>query len=166
MRDHAEDLALAVSQFGKEMRGWHRTHASEELDKARCDGWTEDGFSMCDSVNCAQDLRFVCALQEVAACPGAHCRKDRVVVFQHGQRDDADPWLCPQNLACGLNAVHFRHVQVHKDDIRIKLKRPADGLCPISGLADNTDCWLGGKQCAQTATHQWVIVHEQYANDL
>jgi hypothetical protein len=74
--------------------------------------------------------------------------------------------LRPQDLACGLDAVGLSHVQIHEDDIRFEFERSADRLCPISRLADDTDRWLRGKQCAQATTHQWVVVHEQHANDL
>jgi hypothetical protein len=51
-------------------------------------------------------------------------------------------------------------VQVHEDDIWLKVKRLADGLCSIGCLSDNSDCRLGRKQRAQTAAYEGMIVHE------
>src|SRR5258708_3332689 len=115
-----ENLALAISQFGKEVRQDGRARSGEKVDQVLGDGWTEDGFAAAYSPDGSEDLVLVGILEDVSARTGTQGCEDGMVVLEHGDDQDADVRADRQDAPCGLNTADPWHLQVHQDHFWLK----------------------------------------------
>ena len=67
--DQAENLAFAVGEFGEDLWQQCRLGSGKEVDQSLGNGWAEDGFTLANGPDCAQDLVLVCIFQDVASSP-------------------------------------------------------------------------------------------------
>ncbi len=111
----------------------------------------------------AQHLLLIRPLEHIAACTGPHRRKDRVVVLEHGDDDDADVRAGRHDAPRGLDAVDARHLDVHQHHIGLQGRGLVDGILARGRLTHHLGIGHGGQQRAQAFAKQGVIVGNQDA---
>ena len=74
------------------------------------DGSAEEGLAVADRAEGPADLPAVGALQQVTAGAGSHGGEDRLVVFEHGQHQDADVRAGLSEQPGGLDTVETGHM--------------------------------------------------------
>src|SRR2546427_2680862 len=80
-----------------------------------------------------------------------NCEEDNL----RGRGDLAD-------LVRRLDAVHSRHIDIEKNDIRLQLPNPLDGLCSVRRLPANVKPMPFEKRTDGGPRHS-IIVYHQYA---
>ena len=66
------------------------------------------------------------------------------------------------NLLRRLDAVQFRHRDIHHDDVGMQLVHEPHRLPPIGGRPYDLESGLRLQQHAQTVTHHGVIIREHH----
>src|SRR5512133_2142451 len=70
------------------------------------------------------------------------------------------------NLAGRLDAIHFRHQQIHQDDIRLELFGQADGFQAVLCLSDDFDVIRLRQECFDASPDDGMIVYDQNPDDM
>ena len=107
-------------------------------------------------------------LQQKAARPGAQSIVNVLVHVEGGEHEH--PGFCEQrvarNGAGGLDAVHFRHADVHEYHVGPKALRLLYRIGPVSGLADDLDALVGAENGLEAAAHEILVVHDEHADGI
>ena len=103
-------------------------------------------------------------LEQVALRPGLQRAGD--VLARRVDRKDNDPRAGARrvNLPRGLDAVQFRHGNIHHDHVRASLLHPAHRLPPVGGIAHDGDVALRLEQGAQPVADHGVVVGHKNAD--
>jgi hypothetical protein len=64
----------------------------------------------------------------------------------------------------GFQAVHLRHSNVQHNNVGLNFFRFADCLDSVGNVASHFDVGVGTKQCANTASHGFMIIDDEYPN--
>src|SRR3989442_1349040 len=92
LSNQTKHFTLALTQLWKRMWRCARTRHSEELHHATRDSGTEDGLTVSNRPDCAQNLLFVRVLQHIASGTGAHRREYRIIVVEHRDHQYGGAW--------------------------------------------------------------------------
>jgi hypothetical protein len=103
-------------------------------------------------------------LEQEPAGPGGQRAVDVLVEVEGRQHDDpaAGAGLLGQDPPGGLEAVHFRHPDVHQHDVRTVFERSGDGLGAVGGLGDNGDPGIA-QDHAEAGADQVLVVGNENA---
>ena len=63
-----------------------------------------------------------------------------------------------------LDAIEYRHPDVHQQHVRPVPGRQLHGFVAVSGLANYGQVFLGVKQCREARPHQNLVVRKADAN--
>ena len=154
------NLALAVRELGEDRRevgllGHRRTrsqgdrplqhlalqHAAPRHHRAQRRGHPR--HVLFDEVACSAQRK------------GAH---DVLVVGEGGEKDHARRSRGGEDLLGGGKAVHPRHLDVEKNDVRCGFGRQAHGVCPIRPTACDLDVGLCVQHNLERLHHHGVVV--------
>lgn len=83
----------------------------------------------------------------------------------HAEGEDADVGGDLTNAACGLDAVEFRHGDVHDDHVGLEFLRFLNGLVAVGSFADDLHVGMGGEDHAKSVADDGVVVGEQDLRD-
>ncbi len=100
------------------------------------------------------------ALEQVAARTGADRAEDGVVVLVHGEHQDPQPRVAADEEPGRLDAVELRHLDVHHDDIRLRLPDHVQRLAAVGGRADDLDAVERAEQCGEAVADDLVVVDD------
>jgi hypothetical protein len=70
------------------------------------------------------------------------------------------------DLARGTDAIHFRHGDVHKDDVWLFLAAKPDGLLAIVGHANHLNAGQHVHESGDTLGEKPLVVHNRHADDI
>jgi len=121
LRHQVEDLALALGQLGEGLGGQRWPGHGEETRQTLGNRRAEESFAAHGSPDGTQYLGLIGAFQDIPTRSGPHRGKDRIVVFEHRQDDDADIWIGVENPLRSLDAVQARHLNIHQDYVGLEL---------------------------------------------
>ena len=94
---------------------------------------------------------------------GAEHRFLDVAFVLDGQPDDHDVRMGGEDLACRLNAVDFRHIDVHHHHVRFEGRRERDRGLSIAGFSDHVEIFIAVQYTAQSLPYHRVVIDEQHA---
>lgn len=160
LRDETEDFALTLSQFGEEFDRFNRLEPGKVPHHALGDGCAKDHAASAHRLNRAQDLGFERALEQIAARAGAHRREHRVVVFEHGEHEDANVRAGREDAPCGVNPIHSRHVNIHQDDVRLYSGGKADSILAGGGITDQREIINALRYLNRTGCQWRMLPHD------
>src|SRR5690348_5320931 len=78
------------------------------------------------------------------------------------QEDDLRPAQRVEDFGCGLDSIHARHIDVHKDDIRLQQSGFFDGFFAVAGFAANSKGMVVEKS-PDGIPDQRVVVDYEYS---
>jgi hypothetical protein len=90
-----------------------------------------------------------------------------VLIFLVAREDD-DRGLRQKSLdlARGADTVHFRHGDVHQDDIRLFLAAERDGLLAVVGYTHHLNAGQHVYEAGDTLGEEPLVVHYRHADDI
>ena len=63
-----------------------------------------------------------------------------------------------------IDAVHFRHLQVHQRDIRVVRSELLNGIASVGCLAHQNHIGLNAYQTGDSLPHDWMVVNRKNSN--
>jgi len=109
------------------------------LDHGRRDVGGEEGTATRGPADRVDDLVALGILEDVARCPGHQHLAHGALLFEPRERHDLERRMQGLQPACGLDAVHLRHADIHQHDIWRQLVDELDRLDAAGRLADDLD---------------------------
>ncbi len=85
------------------------------------------------------------------------------VAVLRGRAEEDNPGLRSQtpDPACGLEAAHARHRDVHEDDVGVELNRLGDCLVRRARLGDHSEARLQLQAFGQCLSHQGMVIYDE-----
>src|SRR5260370_10489579 len=164
LRYQCQQFRLSFAQFwkhpGRDGCPGRREEAEDTFGNARA----EDGLPAGHCPDCPQDLGLVRALEDVATRSRAHGGKDRFIVFEHGDHQDADVWAGRHNLSCGRDAIDARHLDVHQDHIGLQGLRLCNGLGSGGGLPNHLGLAYRIQEAMHALAKEWMLVCNEHTD--
>ena len=121
-------------------------------------------FPGMNRANCPEELLVQQAFQEIRASPDFHGAQDLDIAAISGQHNDAGLEKFAANGNQRIQAIHFRHLQVHQSDVRAVRPELLNRFPAIGGLRNQAHVRLGGQKRGDAATEQGMIVDRQNPN--
>jgi hypothetical protein len=85
-----------------------------------------------------------------------------LAVFVHRQHDDARAGQRDVNLPGGINAVQFRHGDIHQNQVGFKLLDHFDGIAAVGGFAYHIQIGGGLQQRTDSGSHQGMVFNDKH----
>jgi hypothetical protein len=118
--DELQDFALAFCEGWEDFFRQRGYLCCEEIDQARGYGWAEDRFAIPDCLNGAQNIFLFRVFEDVSTGTGPHCSKNRTIILEHRNDQNANMQRVVQNSARRFDAVDVWHINIHQDHIGMK----------------------------------------------
>jgi hypothetical protein len=115
-RDAVEDGPFALGEL-RERGAAGRRWRGKERAEPRGQRGAEDGLAGVCRPDRGQDGGAVRALDEIADRAGGDRGEDHVVVLEHGEHQHRRLRMLADDLPGGVDAVEFRHLQVHQHHV-------------------------------------------------
>ena len=107
---------------------------------------------------------FQRTFEQVAASPCPHGCEHRVIVLQHGQRQDGDVRTVLDDPSRRLDTVESRHADVHQHDIWLDSPSAGDRLVTGSHLPGHLEEARGTQQSSQTIAEPRIVFRDQHSD--
>src|SRR5450755_4970138 len=86
------------------------------------------------------------------------------VAYIGRQHNDLRIWKLPANRNERIDAVHFRHLQIHQRDIGTVRPELLNGLATVGRLAYQNHVGLNANQSGDPLAHNWMVVNRKNSN--
>jgi len=103
-------------------------------------------------------------LEQEAGRAGVERGKQLTVGSVAGQYENPRLGMVVENPADRFHSVHFRHHQIHEDDVGCMTSDGCDGLVAVGGLRDDLELGIRAEQHVEPVTDDRVIVDDQDAD--
>ena len=133
------------------------------LDHRRRDVGREERAAARSTADRVDDLVALGILEDVARGPGHQHLAHGALLLEPGQRHDLERGMLGLQPACGLDAVHLRHADVHQHDVGRQLVHEPDRLDAAGRFADDLEV-LAAEQGGERPTEAVVVVHDENPN--
>jgi hypothetical protein len=84
-------------------------------------------------------------------------------VLVEGVHGDREAWISFQNRLCGVQPVHYGHLEIEQDHVWMELDGQFDGLGSIGGLATNNPSIGIKKDFFKRYAQGLIVVDDEYA---
>src|SRR5579871_3843822 len=105
-------------------------------------------------------------LEQVAAGAGLKRAQHLNVAGIRCQDNNSCPRKFAANRRDRVDAVHFRHLQVHQDHVRLMSTKLLDRLTPVRGFGDEFHVGLSREKFRDAVTEQRMVINRQNTNGL
>ncbi len=167
LAEFGEDFAFAVGEGVETAAGGGvgGEGLGEASDEAAGDGGVEERAAVGDGAHRRGEVFGRDVLEDEAAGAGLEGPVDVFVGVEGRQDDDLEgPVGLFEDGSGGGKAVHFRHADVHQDDVGSVLAGGVDGFEAVAGFGDDVDVGLVVQDHGEAATHEGLVVDDDDAD--
>src|SRR6516165_28223 len=122
----------------------------------------EDGFAVAHNGQGTCYLGLVCSFEEVTTRARTHRREYRIVVFKHGEDQNANMGARVENSTGGFDPIQSWHVHIHQNDIWLERRRLSDSLLSGGHFPYNFSFGHSREQSTQAVTEERMIIGDEY----
>src|SRR5918998_3499880 len=160
------DLEFSVCERGHQLRPAWPLAALKGAQHLLGELWGDDGIPGVNRADGAREILGFRVLQQVALRAGLDALED-VLVFLVA-REDNDRGLRQKipELACGADAVHLGHGDIHQDHVRLFLAAQRDALLAVVGYADHLQAGQHVHEARNALGEKSLVVHYRHPDDL
>jgi hypothetical protein len=124
-------------------------------------GRADEGLAFGDFLKGADDFFASIFFKDVGFDAHVHGTVEEVLIFIHGEKDDAHEGFFALELASHFEAVEAGHVDIEDDDVGLMIVEHFEGGLAVGGFADDFEDAAFFDDFAKTAAKDRVIVDDE-----